>query len=160
MKRWSQGELDECRKQVAFLIDQGWIVTSSASHSASVVLPDGTWRFCRDYRGLHAITQRSVEPLPHVDQLVDETHGACFFTKTDLAMAYMQFRIREEDQHKTSFRVPGGQYESRVGAFGLHGMSSVLMRYMHSIFDAPSTPSSRPVGRGPRLGLPDRPSPR
>jgi hypothetical protein len=26
MKRWSQGELDECRKQVAFLLDQGLIV--------------------------------------------------------------------------------------------------------------------------------------
>jgi hypothetical protein len=49
MKRWSQGELDECRKQVAFLIDQGWIVPSSASHAVSVVFvrkPDGTWRFC------------------------------------------------------------------------------------------------------------------
>jgi hypothetical protein len=45
---------------------------------------DGTWRFCQDYRGLNAITQRSVEPLPHVDQLVDETRGARFFTKLDL----------------------------------------------------------------------------
>ena len=69
-----------------------------------------------------------MEPLPHVDRLVDETRGARFFTKLDLAMAYMQFRIREEDQYKTSFRVPGGQYEFRVGAFGLHGMSSVLTR--------------------------------
>ena len=33
MKRWSQGELDECRKQVAFLLDQGWIVPSCASHA-------------------------------------------------------------------------------------------------------------------------------
>ena len=105
---------------MAFLIDQGWIVPSSASHGASVVFarkPDGTWRFCQDYCGLNAITQQSVEPLPHVYQLVDETRGARFFTKLDLAMAYMQFRIREEDQHKTSFRVPGGQYEFRVGAF-------------------------------------------
>jgi hypothetical protein len=99
---------------------------------------DSTWRFCQDSRGLNAITQRSVEPLPHVDQLVDETRGARFFTKLDLAMAYMQFRIREEDQFKTSFRVPGGQYEFRVGAFGPHGMSWVLMRYMHSIFSRPA----------------------
>ena len=59
MKRWSQGELDECRKQIAFLLDQGWIVPSSASHAASVVFArkaDGTWRFCQDYRGLNAIT--------------------------------------------------------------------------------------------------------
>ena len=41
-----------------------------------------------------------------------------------------QFRIREE----TSFRIPGGQYEFRFGASCLHGMSSVLMRYVHSIF--------------------------
>ena len=62
---------------------------------------DGTWRFCQDYRGLNAITQRSVEPLPPVDQLVDETRGARFFTKLDLASADMQFRIREEDQFNT-----------------------------------------------------------
>ncbi len=142
MKRWSQGELDECRKQVAYLLDQGWIVPSRASHAASVVFarkPDGTWRFCQDFRGLNAITQRSVEPLPHVEQHVDETRGARFFSKLDLESVDMQFCIREEDQFKTSFRVPGGQYEFRVGAFGLHGMSSVLMRYMHSIFGRPDT---------------------
>ena len=137
------GELDECRKQVAFLLDQGWIEPLSAWHAASVVFvrkPDGTWRFCQeaqDYRGLNAITQRSVEPLPHVDQLVDETRGVRFFTVLDLAMAYMQFRIREEVQYKTSFCDPGGQYEFRVGAIGLHGMSSVLMRFMHSILGRP-----------------------
>ncbi len=37
MKRSSQGELDECRKQVATLLDRGWIVHSCASHAASVV---------------------------------------------------------------------------------------------------------------------------
>ncbi len=41
----------------------------------------------------------------------------------DLAMAYLHFRIREQDQYKTSFSVPCGQYKFRVGAFGLHGMS-------------------------------------
>jgi hypothetical protein len=78
-----------------------------------------------------------VDPLPHVEQLVDETRGASFFSKIDLASAYWQFRIRvREEDH----RVPGGQYEFRVGAFGLHGMSSLLMRYlmryMHSIFQS------------------------
>ena len=141
MKRLSQGELEECRQQITQLLNNGWIVPSRASHAASIVFArkaDGTWRFCQDFRGLNAITQRSVEPLPHVDQLVDETRGSRFFSKLDLASAYRdhQFRIREEDQFKTSFRVPGGQYEFRVGAFGLHGMSSLLMRYMHAMFGA------------------------
>jgi hypothetical protein len=96
---------------VAFQLVQGWIVPSRASHAASVVFarkPDGTWRFCQDYRGLNAITQRTVEPLSQVDQQVDETRGARFFTKLDLASAYWQFQIRLEDHCKTSFRVQGG----------------------------------------------------
>ena len=55
-----------------------------------------------------------------MDQLLEDTRGASWFSKLDLASAYHQFRIREEDQAKTSFRVPGGQYEFVVGAFGLH----------------------------------------
>ncbi len=98
---------------------------------------DGTWRFRQDYRGLNAITNRSVEPLPHVNQLVEETRSDNFFITMDLAMACMQFRICEGGQHKTSFRVPCGQYEFRVGAFSLHIMPSVLMRYMHSIIGRP-----------------------
>ncbi len=67
----------------------------------------------------------------------------------DLAMAYTQFRIREEDRRTTSFRVPGGQYAFRVGAFGLRGTSSVLMRHMNSVFAR----STRTAGcRGGRLG--------
>ena len=89
---------------MAFLNYQGWIIPSSTSHAASVVFArkaDGTWRFCQDYRGLNVITQKSVELQQHIDQLIDETRGARFFTKLDLAMAYMQFRIRAEDQYKT-----------------------------------------------------------
>ena len=84
-------------------------LASSASHAASVQFarkPDGTWRFCQDFRRLNAITQRSVEPLPDVDHVHHESRGSRFFTKLDLAMANMQFRIREEDHYKTSFRDP------------------------------------------------------
>jgi hypothetical protein len=47
---------------------------------------------------LNAIMQRSVEPL----KLVDETRSARFLTKLDLAVAYIQIRIQQEDQFKTS----------------------------------------------------------
>ena len=42
-------------KQVAILLDQGWIirVQSGASHEASVVKPDGTWRFCQDRQNVY-----------------------------------------------------------------------------------------------------------
>ena len=65
MKLWSQGELDECHKQVlsvAFLLDQGGIIPSSASHAASVVIArkaDGTWRFCQVSWAQHNHTELS-----------------------------------------------------------------------------------------------------
>ncbi len=88
MKRLSQGELEECRQQITQLLNNRWIVPSRTSHAASIVFArkaDGTWRFCQDFRGLKDITQRSVEPIPHVDQLVDETRGSSFFSKLDFA---------------------------------------------------------------------------
>ena len=133
MKGRSQGEVGECRKLVAFVLDHGWIVPSCASHAGRVCAEAG-----RDVELLPGLprAQRHHAAVggAAAARLVDETQGPRFFTKLDFATAYRQFRIREEDQYKTSFRVPGGQDEFRVGAFGLQGMSSVLMRFMHSIF--------------------------
>ena len=113
MKCFSEGEMEECLKQVAWLFDNSWISQSRASHAALVVFArkaDGLWSFCQDYRGLNTITQKSVEPIPHVEQLINKTREASWFTKLDLVSVYHQFRIRQSNIHKTSFRVPGGQY--------------------------------------------------
>ena len=135
LKRLSEGELAELRRQLTDLLDRGWIQHSTAGHAASVVFarkPDGSWRICYDYRGLNAITEPMVEPLPHIDALLDETRGACWFTKFDLAQGYHQVRLRETDWWKTSFRTQLGQFEWKVMPFGLQGSSSVLMRVMNA----------------------------
>ena len=49
-------------------------------------------------------------------------------------MAYMQLRIRAEDQYTTSSPVSGCQCEFCNRSFGLHSVSSVLMNFMHSTF--------------------------
>ena len=98
--------------------------------------PDNTWRICYDYRGLNAITRKAIEPIPHIEALLDATRGAAFFTKLDLAGAYNQFRVREEDRWKTSVRCPLGQFEWNVMPYGTQGATSVLQRYMNRIFRA------------------------
>ena len=78
VKRLSEGELAELRKQLHDLLDNGWIQHSTAGHAASVVFvrkPDGTWRICYDYRGLNAITRPAIEPMQHIDALLDSTRG-------------------------------------------------------------------------------------
>jgi hypothetical protein len=70
----------------------------------------------------------------------------------------MQFQIRDENQYKINFCVPCSQYEFHVGAFCLHGMTSVLMCYMHSIFGRPVLSRSfDAAGRGQPAGT--RPGP-
>ena len=63
---------------------------------------------CYDYRGLNTITEPLVEPLLHIDTLLEQTQGCAFFSKIDLASAYHQFRLRESDWWKTSFQLQLG----------------------------------------------------
>ena len=134
VKRLSDGELAELRAQLIDLLDRGWIQHSTAGHAAAVVFarkPDGSWHICYDYRGLNAITRPAVEPLPHIDALLDGTRGSRFFTKLDLASSYHQLRVRASDRWKTSFRSQLGQFEWNVVPFGLQGASSLLTWVMN-----------------------------
>ena len=110
----SEGELAELRRQLTDLLARGWIQHSTAGHAASEVFArkqDWPWRICYDYRGLNAITEPLVKPLPHIDALLDETHGACWFTNFDFAEGYHQVLLQEPDWWKTSFRSQLGHFE-------------------------------------------------
>ena len=68
--------------------------------------------------------------MPRIDQLVDATVGHPRMSFLDAFQGYHQIPLAPEDQEKTTFITPTGNYHYKVMLFGLNNIGSTYQRMM------------------------------
>ena len=123
--------------EVKRMLDQGVIQKSSSPYASPPVLvgkPDGTVRFCINYRAINKITQQDRYPLPRIDELLASVKSSKFFISFDLVSGYWQIPMAEEDIPKTAFVTHIGLFEFVVMPFGLTTAPPTFQRAMDELF--------------------------
>jgi hypothetical protein len=110
------------------------IVRPSTSPWASPVVivpkPDGTIRFCVDYRKLNSVTKMDVYPIPRTEQMLEKIATANFISTIDLTKGYWQIPLDEQTISKSAFITPRGLFEFMVMPFGMKTAPASFQRMM------------------------------
>ncbi len=130
--------IPEARRQaiedeVQQMLKLGVIEPSRSPWSSPIVLvpkPDGTLRFCNDFRRLNEVSEFDGYPMPRVDELLDRLGRARYISTLDLTKGYWQVPLSDSAKAKTAFSTPSGHWQYRTLPFGLHGAPATFQRLM------------------------------
>ena len=128
--------MKELKSQIKDLLDKNFIQPSMCPWGSPVLFVkknDGSLRMCIDYQKLN-VTIKNKFPLPRIDDLFDQLHGASYFSKTNLRLSYHQLRVRGVNIPKMDLKIRYGHYEFLGMSFGLTNALTTFMDLMNRVF--------------------------
>ena len=102
------------KKEVNFLLDNGLAEPSLSPWASPCLLtpkPDGSSRFCTDYRKVNQVTIPDSYPLPLIEDLIDNIGQAKFISTVDLLKGYYQIGLPDSLVSERSKRL--GEEEAK-----------------------------------------------
>lgn len=104
--------------------------------SNMVVVPkkDGNIRLCLDARAVNTSIIRHTHPIPTLESIIDDLHGAKFFSKIDLRQAYCQIMLDEEARDLTTFVTEKGLMRYKRMIYGLTSASEDFQKIIENCF--------------------------
>ena len=96
----------------------------------------GKWRVCVDFTDLNKACPKDPFPMPKINQLVDATVGHPRMSFLDAFQGYHQIPLALDDQEKTAFVTPIGNFHYKVMSFGLKNAGSTYQRMITRMFDS------------------------
>ena len=123
-------------EEVDSMLELGIIEPSTAPYASPIVVvkkPDGSNRFCVDYRKLNKITIFDPEPLPQIKDMFADLTGCQYFSKFDFSKGYWAVPVNPEDRDLTTFITHRGLFRFKVMPFGLINAPATFSRIMRKL---------------------------
>ena len=118
------------------MLKMGIIQKSKSPYAAPPVLvkkPDGSVRFCVNYKKLNQVTVFDGEPMPCPEDVYIELRGKNYRSKMDLTKGYWQIGVHPSSIEKTAFVTQNGVYEFLRLPFGLKNSAASFNRLMRHV---------------------------
>ena len=95
----------------------------------------GKWHMCVDFKDLNKACRKDPFPMPRINQLMDAIVGHPRVSFLDAFQGYDQIPLALDDQEKTAFVTPIGNYHYKVMPFGLKNVGSTYQWMMTKMFE-------------------------
>ena len=118
------------------MLKMGIIEPSNSEWASPIVLvkkPDGSERFCVDYRKVNEVTIKDSFPMPNIESKLNKLHGSTIFTSLDCTSGYWQIKLSEKAKQISSFISNRGLFSFKVMPFGLCNAGATFQRIMELV---------------------------